>query len=185
MKKLFTQTIFFIALATFAWVGCKKDDHDHDHEHEEITQLAMTFTPISGGGPVVFQFTDPDGLGPMEPVRVEPTLRSNTAYKVTLKVMGKDKDLTDQIKKEAETHQFFFIRVPQNFIAFSYQDNDKNNLPIGLVNHVQTFGATRGVLTVVLRHELRKATANLNETNYPMAGGSTDIEASFNVVVVD
>jgi hypothetical protein len=180
------QSVMLVALVGLFATACGNDDPEPENEQEEINSMVLTFTPAAGA-PVVFSFLDSDGPGGSAPVISAPALRANTTYSVSVAVGevegGSTEDKTPEIRSEDDEHQFFFVFNPAGLATHTYQDTDRNNRPLGLANRVVTTAANTGTLRVVLRHDLNKAFAGLNNTNYLQAGGETDIEVTFNVTV--
>jgi hypothetical protein len=186
-KFKFSQLAVIFAFLGLFGTSCTKDDPKPENEQEEINSMVVTFAPTGGGAPVVFSFLDADGPGGLAPVITAPALQANTTYNVGVTVAkvknGVTENKTPEITAEGAKHQFFFIFNPTGLAQHSYSDTDASNRPIGLANRVVTGAAASGTLRLVLRHELNKAFAGLNASNYPQAGGETDIEVSFNVVI--
>jgi len=63
-------------------------------------------------------------------------------------------------------------------VTTEYDDEDENGNPVGLSFTLTTGAASSGSLTFTLRHEPTKPNDGLEN-----AGGSTDIEKSFDLVV--
>ncbi len=167
--------------------GCNRKDPEPENEKESINRMEVVFTPVTGGASVTFLFSDPDGDGGNPPTITVQPLRARTAYNVTLTLAkeegSKREDKTAEIRTEADEHQFFFIINPATLMTHRYDDADRNNRPLGLRNVMETQAAGRGSLRIVLRHDLNKAFAGLNNTNFMQAGGETDIDVTFPVTV--
>jgi hypothetical protein len=58
-------------------------------------------------------------------------------------------------------------------------DTDGNGNPLGVETSLTTFGAGSGTLTIVLKHEPTKPNDGLSSS----AGGSTDVEITFNITI--
>lgn len=183
----FSQWAMTLILGGVLFTACNKKDPEPENEQEEINSMVVTFSPTGGGSPVVFSFLDADGPGGLPAVIAAPALRANTTYNVGValaKVKGAAVESKNaEITAEGTAHQFFFMFNPTGLAQHTYSDTDASNRPIGLANRVVTGAAATGALRVILRHELNKAFAGLNATNYLQAGGETDIEVSFNVAV--
>ncbi|OWY19786.1 type 1 periplasmic binding fold superfamily protein [Sphingobacteriales bacterium UPWRP_1] len=168
-------------------VSCKKDDPVIPNEEELITTLVYTLTPVAGGEPAVFTFTDTDGAGGAAPVVVNDTLTANTAYLGSLQLLDETvsppDDISAEITDEAEAHQFFFAAEAGLNATVTYADFDGNGRPLGLANTLTTGNVSEGGLTITLRHEPDKAAAGVADGNIANAGGETDIEVQFTVKV--
>ena len=166
--------------------SCKKDDPIIENEEELITTLIYTLTPEAGGAPVVLSFQDLDGDGAITPIITGGTLAANTSYNGSLQLLNESvnpaEDITVEVQEEAEDHQFFF----QNNISglsIAYTDEDENGHPIGLSSKISTTGSGSGTITVTLRHEPIKTAPGVSSGDITNAGGETDIEVAFDVVV--
>ena len=165
--------------------SCKKDDPIIENEEELITTLIYTLTPEAGGDTIVLSFQDLDGDGAIY-IITGGTLWANTIYNGSLQLLNESvnpaEDITVEVQEEAEEHQFFF----QNNISglsIAYTDEDENGHPIGLSSKITTTGSGSGTITVTLRHEPIKTAAGVSNGDIASAGGETDIEVTFNVVV--
>ena len=65
----------------------------------------------------------------------------------------------------------------------AYGDTDSEGRPIGIVGTMTTNDAGTGTLTVTLRHEPAKDAAGVVDGDITNAGGETDVEAEFDLVV--
>jgi hypothetical protein len=175
---------------TLAFSSCKKDDITDPvipNEQEIITTLQFTLSPTGGGQAIVMSFIDMDGDGPQAPVvSVSDSLMANTQYAATLVLLNATVNPADTINSEilaeAEAHQFFFIAQGVDLDVL-YEDSDQDGMPIGLTNILDTGAPSAGSLTIILRHEPDKMAAGVAQGDITNAGGETDIEASFDVVV--
>ena len=91
-------------------------------------------------------------------------------------------DITEEVKEEAEEHQFFF-QTSINGLSVVYNDKDADDNPIGLSSTVTTSEAGSGNLTIILRHEPSKNASGVSAGDITNAGGETDIEVTFDVNV--
>ncbi|MGB1206105.1 MAG: hypothetical protein ACPG5B_10685 [Chitinophagales bacterium] len=184
MKNLFFLSLFcFILLNT----ACDKDDPEIPNEEEVITTLRFTLSPTAGGADVVLQFQDTDGDGGNEPVIQNGTLAKNTSYIGQVEFLNETdaddvEDITEEVAEEADEHQVFYTPSSLN-LTVNYTDEDTNANPVGIATSVETGDASNGTLTVVLRHEPNKDAANVASGDITNAGGETDIEVSFNIVI--
>ena len=144
--------------------GCTDDGHGdedagHDHnESEVITTVRLTFTPESGGAPVVAAFTDPDGDGGMSGSAERFTLIDGETYALAIEFLDELQepafDITAEIEEEAEEHQVFIhgnaVVGPATAVSLggivehayadaesTYGDNAVGeDLPVGLANTI-------------------------------------------------
>jgi len=183
------NTFKYILLLSFAgsvgFISCEKDPQV-PNEEELITTLIYTLTPQSGGDPIVFSFRDIDGDGGQEPVIVQGQLDSNTVYNGVIQLLNESvtpaNDIITEIQEEATEHQFFYMVSDVN-ASFDYADQDADNQPIGISTTVTTGGTSDGSMTIVLRHLPDKFAAGVKEGDILNAGGETDIEVSFFLIV--
>lgn len=189
MRKI--NFIFTIGLTAvlMLFTSCVKD-HPEDpiipNEEEVITMLTLTLTPIGEGEVVVMSFQDQDGDGGAAPIVRGGTLVTDATYRGVLELFNELEtpagDITTEIKEEAAEHQFFFESTLEG-VEVSYDDVDSNGNPIGLATTVMTGDPAAGSITIVLRHEPNKLAAGVSDGNLSNAGGETDIEVIFDVVV--
>ncbi|MEM9327970.1 MAG: hypothetical protein AAGA85_20055 [Bacteroidota bacterium] len=166
---------------------------DPNAEEETITQVVLTFTPAGGGDALSFTWLDADGEGVGEPAIDDVNLAANTEYEMSIMLTNTledpDEDITEEIEREDDEHQFFFSFTADIFSnpagdgnkdtrddPLNYNDEDDNMLPVGLSTQWTTGAATtsEGVFNVVLKHQpdLKTATSDSNT-------GSTDIDINF------
>lgn len=166
--------------------GCKDDNPAPINEEELITTLRLTFTPTAGAV-AILQFQDLDGSGGNFPVITSDTLSANVTYAVTIEVLNESvtpaDTITTEIQEEGQSHQFFFQPDSALNLAFTYSDLDDGGHPIGLSSVGQAGTASSGTLTVTLRHEPDKHSAGVEDGEITNAGGETDIEVTFDVVI--
>lgn len=183
-----TFFIFLITISSVTLFSSCQDDNDHDHEQELITTLIYTLTPKTGGSPVVMTFNDPDGDGGIAPsITTEGVFLISTIYEGSIVLRNESvmppRDITTEIKEEADKHQFFFQALDgvAGRIKFTYADIDNNGNPVGLLTDVSgSGGPASGKLRLILRHEPKKDAAGVKAGNITNAGGETDIDVTFN-----
>jgi len=181
-----TIRLLFILLAgTLTFVSCEKDDPEIPNEEELITTVKYTLTPQSGGSTVVFLFRDLDGDGGNSPIITTGSLKSETIYSGTLELLNEAEtpveDITEEIEKEGDEHQFFFTSITN--ITVQYNDTDLNGKPVGLKTILTTGNAGMEKLKIVLRHQPDKNASGVANGDITNAGGETDIEIEFDVVI--
>ena len=189
MKILKTNTIKLFALlfiSSFALSSCS-DDHDDDHDHgsEEELITTVTYTLTSGNDVVTLNFQDLDGegglAGTFTPVNGV-VLKANTIYSGVIKLQNETEspaeDITLEVKAEGNEHEFFYSTNIAG-ITVEKTDTDVNGNPIGITTSLSTGSAGSGTMTVILKHEPTKP----NNGTSANAGGSTDVEVTFNVSV--
>ena len=181
---LWALPLFSVLLFT----SCEKDDPDIPNEEELITTLIYTLTPEGGGSPVEFRFKDLDGEGGNPPVYSLDTLMSNTNYSGVIilanDIVNPSMIISEEVLEEAEDHQFFYQFSNQSFSGgFDYADADANGNPIGLLTSFATGTPLTTDLTITLRHQPNKSAVGVSSGDITNAGGETDIEVTFSVVI--
>lgn len=155
-------------------------------DRETITSLRYTLASSGSNDPVLMVFQDLDGNGGNPPVIEGGTLAANSIYFGTLELFdegaGSTLDLTEEIEAEKGEHQFFFtIQGLDMTVIYADADNDGN--PVGLFTAVNTGNAGSGTLIINLQHGLNKFGAGVKEGQINNAGGKTDIQVSFPIVI--
>lgn len=187
MKKIKLLPIGLLALVLFN--SCSNDDDAVPvNEEEVITTLIATLTPQGGGTTIVLTSRDLDGDGPNPPViNVSGNLSVNKTYSGSLSILNETtspaEDITEEIEAEADDHQFFFT-ASNNIGTTAYAlPFDSNGKPVGTNFTFTTTAAATGSLTVVLRHLPNKNAENVAAGDITNAGGETDIQVTFPIVV--
>ncbi len=179
-------TLASLAVLAFVISSCNPDDPVVPNEEELITTLIYTLTPTGGGAEVVLRFQDLDGDGGDAPIISTDTMAANTTYtgEITLlnELVNPADSISNEVAEEDEEHQFFFLH-DLNDMTIDYADVDGNGNPIGLATDLVTINAETGQLTIILRHEPAKDAAGVSDGDITNAGGETDIEVTFDVVV--
>lgn len=186
MKNLKTIKILFLVLTTITISSCSNDDNNPPVNEDEVI-TTVTTTLVGGGQTIVLTSRDLDGDGPNVPVvTVSGNLVANTNYtgSVTFlnEIVTPAEDITQEVQEEGLDHQLFF-QAPASLGTFTYADLDQNGNPIGLQFNLTTGNASTGNLTVTLRHLPNKLAAGVATGNIANAGGATDAEVSYPVVV--
>lgn len=179
------RPLFFLFLLSgmLFVAACDKDDPKPENEEELNTTLTLTLTPVGGGIPVVFSFKDSDGDGGLPPLITNGSLNANKTYSGTLTILNElsGANLTAEIQREDEDHQFFFQVSGGLNLTVNYKDMDSNGKPVGLTTEFVTGASSSGNLTITLRHKPDKSATNVDKGDILNAGGETDIEVTFNV----
>jgi hypothetical protein len=149
--------------------------------------LSIVFGSQTGGSPVTFTYTDPDGPGSAPPVVSAPPLRAGTTFNTVVSLATTERgqvfDRTGTVRDQDTQYQLFFVAAPPSLLQHRYADTDASGLPLGLTNRVETGPPGRGTLRVVVRRALNKRFPNLGPDNFLQAGGVSDTDATFNVVI--
>ena len=184
MKKAKFPVLLF---ATALLFSCSDDDKPTPvNEEEVITTVTATFT-ATGEDPVILSSRDLDGDGPQAPVvSVSGNFSAGTTYAGEITFLNElsnpPVDITEEVAAEGEEHQVFY---QQNGLgAFTYTDEDTNGKPVGLeASFAASETPSSGTLTITLRHEPNKSAAGVANGQITNAGGNTDAEVSFSVIV--
>lgn len=179
----------FLILPLFAFLfltACNNDDIDDNPEEEVITTFNYTLITTSGEM-TTLSFEDLDGDGGNDPIISGGTLMANTTYIGTADFLNESVSptevITTEIKEEDEDHQVFFVPSSSLNATVTYSDEDEDDNPIGLSSTLVTGEASSGQLTIILRHQPDKFGTNVNNGDITNAGGETDIEVTFDVII--
>ena len=185
------MTRFFLLLCCcfFLLAGCGDDDDPIiPNEEEVITDLVYVLNPTDNSGGVTLTFSDPDGDGAQPAtIVVSDSLAADKTYVGLLSMSNRSnpsdpEDITSEVQEEGDEHQLFFIVEGGLDASVAYADADNNGNPLGLTTELTTGSASAGTLRIVLRHEPDKA-AGATIGDPSAAGGETDIEVTFPVVI--
>lgn len=163
--------------------SCKPVDPTDPHEEELITTLQID---LDAGSVVhVLNYQDLDGDGGNAPILSIDTLLANTTYTGSIRLFNESEtpaeELTAEVFDEAEEHQFFFSASGNS--SFSYSDQDNNAHPVGLAFELIIGEAGSETFNVTLRHQPNKGASGVSDGDITNAGGKTDIEVSFDVII--
>ena len=175
---------FALLASTLIFASCSDDDDntpDPVNEEEVITTLTVTLD--SGSDTVVMQYQDLDGDGPdSATVTVSGPLSDNTSYSGSIVLLNETEspaeNVTEEIEEEDDEHQFFYTVGSGLDVDTEYANFDGDGNPLGTMFVLNTGIPSSGGLTFTLRHEPNKPNTGLEN-----AGGSTDIEVTFDVTV--
>ena len=149
--------------------------------------MRLIFTPSLGGNETIFEFYDPDGDGGVAPVIQGGMLEDSTEYNLSIILLDESvspaEDITAEIETEGTSHQFFFATTQEFNMTFAYLDEDENLNPIGLETIINTGPPASGQFQVTLRHGLNKNALGVRLGDITNAGGETDIEVAFDLVI--
>jgi hypothetical protein len=167
--------------------SCSNDDDIPPiiNEEEVITTVIAQFT--NGGETVTLTSYDEDGDGPGEPeITVDGNFTAGETYSGTLRFVNQSvtpaEEITNEIQEESDEHQIFFQQ--SGLGTFTYNDQDENGNPLGLsFTFTSSLTPASGNLTITLIHEPDKFAEGVSGGNIENAGGSTDAEVVFPVIV--
>ncbi|MEP1086212.1 hypothetical protein [Algoriphagus sp.] len=195
-----TNKLYLIALAlvSFSFASCDSDDPVPENDGELITDVTLTFQELdASGNPVgtAFDFTASDSEG-IE-VGTTPTIETvqltkGKTYQMTIDVLNsiEGEDITEEIREEADEHQFYFLGsalTSSPFMTYVYDDEGSELIGLkGIVTVQLNPGVNNANMRVILRHDLDKnypGADNPNFQDFAMAGGESDLDITFPVVV--
>lgn len=183
--KSFNYLSISLLCISIALSSCEKDPQI-PNEEELITTVIYTLTPVTGGDPVIFSFRDLDGDGGQSPVVVLGRPKANTVYNAEVGLYNESVSpvdtITNEVSEEALEHQFFYTFSDLN-ASYIYTDMDTENHPIGITTKVTTGAPSEGLVTIILRHLPDKFASGVSDGDISNAGGETDIEVSFLVII--
>ncbi|MCE7054580.1 hypothetical protein LZF95_07835 [Algoriphagus sp. AGSA1] len=196
-----TKNLFYLAalLAASAFtLSCSSDDPTPENDGELITDVTLTFLELDENGDPVgasFDFTasDPEGIETGATPTVETVvLEKGKTYQMTIELYNsiENEDITEEISEESDEHQFYFLGsafVGTPVLTYAYDDEGEIKLGLkGIVTVNENPAATTATMQIILRHDLDKNFAgadNPNFTNYVQAGGETDLDITFPLVI--
>jgi hypothetical protein len=172
------------AVVSISLVSCSNDD-EPVNEEEVITTVVTTLT--NGNNVITLTSRDLDGDGPNQPVITSNgTIQANTLYQGQVTFLNETvspaENITEEVEEEGLEHQLFF-QLPSSLGTISYSDEDENGNPIGLRFTYNTNTAATGNLIITLRHEPVKSAQGVSNGDITNAGGSTDAQVIFPIVV--
>jgi len=207
--KLHLKSFFLLLFAgalTFL-SSCNNDDPKPENIPELITKVVLTFTPAGGGSVVTVTATDPDGEG-VQDIKVDGPINlvKGNQYILALELInglykpGDDGyDITVEVEKEGEEHQFFFSfsegvfsspagtgnikdNVSSTAGSINYSDEDVNGLPIGISTSWTTANAatTAKSFRVILKHQ-----PGIKSNTSTSLDGESDLDITFALNVID
>ncbi len=197
MKNIQKLPIYLFAALTMGFASCESEDPVPENDGELITDVTLTFQELDGSGsPVGTPFSatasDPEGIEVGATPTIETvTVKKGKTYRMDITVTNSiaGEDITAEILEEADEHQFFFLggAFSSNILSIAYDD------PSGELIGLQTDlivssspGANNTQMQVILRHALDKSypgATNPNFQTYEQAGGETDLDITFPVVI--
>lgn len=113
-------------------------------------------------------------------------LNKNTSYELNISILNETdlsnvKDVTLNIEKKSDFHQFYFEPLLDTDIAnmkITYLNFDSNGKPYGSKMKIETKDNDTGALSVMLKHY-----TSLAEKNGNSAVGATDIDVEFPLLI--
>lgn len=192
--------IRFFILATFlafTFSSCESDDPVEENDEEVITEVTLIFTEIDGTGATIgdpFQFvaSDPQGIELGTPSIETVTLTKGKSYKMEISLYNSiaDEDITEEVEEESDEHQFYFLGtafVGTPALTYTYADPSGELIGLNGTIEVATDPVSNNAnMRLVLRHDLDKSypgADNPNFENFTQAGGETDLDLTFPLVL--
>ncbi|HAP69829.1 MAG TPA: hypothetical protein DCR04_08925 [Flavobacteriales bacterium] len=153
--------------------------------------MFYVLTPDSGQK-VILNFIDNDGIGGQPALVNSGILAPNTTYRGELLIgtantvaLAKLEHMADStsVTGQPELHQVFF--EPNNGLELvtSCLDIDKNGNPVGMQTTLTTGSISEGELVISIIHKPNKQVTAVMNGNRTRAGGSIDVEATFQVTI--
>lgn len=171
MNTLFKKTplllLIFAVFALLVTSGCEDNPAkpEEPNEQELITSVTLNLTELDAAGnatatTVSVNFKDPDGTGGVAPTIGALALKAGKNYKGAIALLDETKNpvsnISDEVKDEAEAHQFFYTSKDGAVgrLTVAITDKDANNRPVGLEYTVAVSAGANatGKLNVVLSH---------------------------------
>lgn len=197
MKHLQKLPIYLFAVLAMGFASCESEDPVPENDAEVITDVTLTFQEIDAAGAAVgspFSATasDPEGIETGATPTIETvTLAKGKSYRMNITLTNgiAEEDITAEVLEEADEHQFFFLggAFTSNILTISY--DDPSGELIGLQTELgvsSSPGTNNTQMQIVLRHALDKSypgATNPNFATYEQAGGETDLDITFPIVI--
>ncbi|MFM7628529.1 MAG: hypothetical protein ACKO44_03355 [Algoriphagus sp.] len=189
--------LYLLILLTLGFASCESNDPSKENDGEVITDVTLKFQELNAsnapvGSVLSFKASDPQGIEVGKTPTVQSiSLTKGKKYQMTIEVTNsiKNEDITQEILAEAAAHQFFFLGPVFDSNIFSIKYADAGGIALGLKNTVTVSsspGTNNSSMRVVLRHDLNKNFAgarNPNFSNFVQAGGETDLDITFPVIL--
>lgn len=188
MRSIKLMTLAVMAVLTFS--SCSNDDDAPVQVNEEEVITTVTVTLTDGTDTIVLSSYDADGEGSGAPVVTTTggNLKQNKTYNGTIELLNQmenpAENITQEVQQEGLEHQFFYTINPSNLASFAYSDTDTNGNPIGIQFTMTTSGITgSGTVNFILKHQPNKTATGVSTGDITNAGGSTDVDVTFDVTV--
>jgi hypothetical protein len=197
MEILRKLSIYLFAALTLGFASCESDDPEAENEGEVITDVTLTFQELNTSGglvgtPFSAKASDPEGIEVGATPTIETVrLTKGKIYRMTITVTNsiEGEDITAEILEEADEHQFYFLGTAFTGNIMTIVYDDPSGKLIGLQNKLTVSsspGTNNTQMQVILRHDLDKnypGATNPNFANYVQAGGETDLDITFPVII--
>lgn len=193
------KTILYALLfAACTFTACESDDPMPENDGEVITDVILNFQELDGSGNPVgavssFTASDPQGIEVgATPIIETVELTRGKTYQLNIEVRNaiENEDITEEILEEGDEHQFYFLGtafVGSPVLTYQYDDLSGELIGVqGIVTVLQNPGVNNASMQIILRHDLDKnypGAENPNFQEYAMAGGESDLDITFPVVI--
>lgn len=183
MKKIIFASICATVLISFA--SCKKDKPAPVPDEQELITTLIIRLNDSAGFDQTFQYKITGGYNTASPTIQIDTVKipSGKRYHATLMVLNESKspveDITTEILEKNEEHLFVFQSSPAELLQVSNGNKDAKGLPLNQEFTLTSDKAGSGTFRITLMHQ----PTNKNGSTPQSAGGETDLEAGFPVLV--
>ncbi|MEB2785276.1 hypothetical protein [Algoriphagus persicinus] len=187
-----------LAIVSLTFSSCKSEDPVPENDGELITDVTLTFQELDeSNNPVgdTFEFTASDAEGieiGSTPTVETVVLSKGKKYQMYIDVYNSvaGEDITAEIYAESDEHQFYFLGsafTSSPFLSYEYDDEGNELIGLkGIVTVQQSPGFNNANMQILLRHDLDKnfpGASNPNFLDYAQAGGESDLDITFPVVV--
>lgn len=177
------QKYAILPILAFTLYSCDPVEPTDPKEEELITTVSIELIGLNSTA--VLSYVDLDGDGGAAPVYAIDSLNANTVYSGSITLLNESEtpseDITAEIFDEADDHQFFF--TTNGGTNYSYTDQDNNGYPVGLTFELTTGDPGTEEFTFILRHLPAKDADGVMDGDITNAGGETDIQVVFDVIV--
>ena len=168
--------LVLFTVLSIGFTACTKDDPVPEENQEEYDSAVIKFTNIEDADDVVEISFDKDG----HPTPHHAHLSVGYSYAMDITLLYNGQSINDEIIEAGDEHQFFFLGAPEEALIYDYVDEQ-----IGLKGIVSILDPTDAFdWNILLRHGLDKtheAASIWNNPNYAQAGGSDDINITFEI----
>lgn len=197
MKNYTKLPLYLFAALTMGFYSCESENPEPENEGEVITDVVLNLQELDAsnnpvGSSFSFKASDPQGIEVGGSPSIETvTLTKGKKYSMTIQVLNsiEGEDITQEILAEADEHQFFFLggAFTNNILSIAYADANGVKLGVKTTLTVSSSPGTNNTsMQVVLRHDLDKnfpGASNPNFANYVQAGGETDLDITFPIIL--
>ena len=186
MNNIFKFAITSIAVVSIIFAGCKKDKVENpDVEEQELITTVKLHITGANSFDKTFTYKVENGFGMTSPgtiTRDDIALAPNAEYNMEVHLLNEKENPADDITKEViaeKNAHLFLFETTGTSVTLTDGNKDNNGAPFNQTIKLKTGAAGAGNMTVILKHE----PSNKNAVKAADAGGETDVEATFNVLI--